>query len=81
MKRLKQILFFLAIIAIAVLLILNNFLIYGIVLIAIYIGAYMIWNLFIRKMQEEISELRKRSLEQKELIDDLKGRKINVEVL
>jgi hypothetical protein len=74
MKRLKSTLFFLAIIAIAVLLILNKFLAYGLILIGIVAIVYFIWHFFIKK----IVGLIRKNQENETRIQELQQRKINI---
>jgi Ca2+/Na+ antiporter len=78
MKQIKLILSLLAIIAVAVVLILNKFLVYGIVLIGIAFVIYLIWYLLIKNKDKRITELEKTILANKSLIQELEQRKINI---
>jgi ABC-type multidrug transport system fused ATPase/permease subunit len=78
MKRLKSILFLLAIIAIAILLILNKFLVYGLVLIGIVVVVYFMWHFFIRSRDRKIAEQDKAIEKLASDVRELQQRKINI---
>ena len=78
MKHIKLILFLVAIIAVAVLLIINKFLVYGIILIGFALVVYFLWNIFIKNRDKKIAELTKTIDANKQLIQELEQRKINI---
>ena len=83
-RHLKVYLILVAIIVIAVLLILNEYLIYGFILAGIAIFVYSAWQLFVKRKDDEIAELESKLLEtEKENTSletenlELKSRKLN----
>ena len=78
MKNTKLILSIIAIIAIAVLLILNKFLVYGLVLSGFAFVIYFLGNLFIKNKEEQIAALEKTINDNKSRIQELEQKKMNI---
>ncbi|MEC3906017.1 hypothetical protein VOI54_03250 [Tamlana sp. 2201CG12-4] len=85
LKNLKVYLILITIIIIGILLILNEFLLYGLVLFGVVILIFSFWKLFLKNKQEEISKLNEQLSEEKKQNDflleenkELKNRKLNI---
>ena len=85
LKNFKIYLTLIAIITIAVLLILNEFILYGLILIGLVVLIYSFWRLFLKNKQEEISNLSRQlsDIEKQnnsllEENEELRNRKLNI---
>ena len=78
LKNIKIILTTILLILISVLLIFNDFLLYGISLLIVSILAISFWNSFIRKKEEKVVELEGENQQLKLKISELENQKLNV---
>jgi hypothetical protein len=77
-KNIKQTLLLILCIIIGFVLIFNEFLAYGIIVLAIGILIYLIWDAFIKSKQNQINDLSIENEKLKEENKDLRNRKLNI---
>lgn len=80
-KDIKASLLLIAVIVVAIFLMVNKFLVYGIVIATLAILAYLFWTRFVKSMTEKASSLEKENTVLHKEVDELRHRKLNISTI